>query len=243
MWNLWHGCTRKSEGCDHCYVYRRDAAHGIDSTRVRRTAAFELPLKKDRRHAFKVPAGTRLFTCFTSDFFLPEADMWRAQAWEMIALRKDLSFYIVTKRPERVAACLPGDFGANYDHVTFACTVENQRRALERVGLWRALPLRHRELICEPLLSALDLRGELGPWCEAVTVGGESGEEARVCDYAWVLDLRSQCMAAGVAFYFKQTGAWLRKDGRDYRIPRALQHQQARRAGINWSPALNLGQT
>jgi len=25
MWNLWHGCHKKSEGCQHCYVFRRDA--------------------------------------------------------------------------------------------------------------------------------------------------------------------------------------------------------------------------
>ena len=29
----------------------------------------------------------------------------------------------------------------------------------------------------------------LGPWVESVTVGGESGDDARVCDYAWVLDI------------------------------------------------------
>lgn len=24
MWNLWHGCHKISERCQHCYVYRRD---------------------------------------------------------------------------------------------------------------------------------------------------------------------------------------------------------------------------
>lgn len=65
-------------------------------------------------------------------------------------------------------------------------------------------------------------------WC-----GGESGSEARVCDYDWVLDLRRQCVDAGVEFRFRQTGARLRKEGRVYRIRRQFQHSQARKAGID----------
>ena len=32
MWNLWHGCHKKSEGCLHCYVFRRDAEFEKDSS-------------------------------------------------------------------------------------------------------------------------------------------------------------------------------------------------------------------
>lgn len=63
--------------------------------------------------------------------------------------------------------------------------------------------------------------------------GGESGNDARICDYGWILSLREQCLAAGVPFRFRQTGALFRKDGRLYRIPRRLQHAQARKAGID----------
>ncbi|MBQ6364821.1 MAG: DUF5131 family protein, partial [Oscillospiraceae bacterium] len=27
-WNPWHGCTKYSEGCRYCYVYRQDEAYG-----------------------------------------------------------------------------------------------------------------------------------------------------------------------------------------------------------------------
>lgn len=57
--------------------------------------------------------------------------------------------------------------------------------------------------------------------------------QARVCDYDWVLSLREQCRAAGVAFCFHQTGALFRKDGKLYRIPRVQQRPQARRADID----------
>ena len=65
-------------------------------------------------------------------------------------------------------------------------------------------------------------------------MGGESGPEARVCDYEWVLQLREQCVATDIPFCYHQTGARLMKDGRLYRIPRLWQHIQARKAGLDF---------
>ncbi len=233
MWNLWHGCHKKSEGCLHCYVFRRDGEFGKDSNEVHKTSSFGLPLRRDRSGAYKVSPGTLLWTCFTSDFFIAEADHWRAEAWQMMRQRMDLRFYIVTKRPERIAQSLPHDWGGGYENVTVACTMENQRRADERLPLFVGLPIRHKAIICEPLLERIDFGDWLGDWCEQVTVGGESGSEARACHFDWVLDIRSQCQVAGVPFFFKQTGAHFVKDGKIYNIPRRLQFGQARRAGID----------
>ena len=234
MWNLWHGCHKKSEGCQHCYVYRRDAEFGKDSNVVAKTASFNLPIRRDRSGNWKVPSGTLMWTCFTSDFFIEEADAWREEAWLMISRRTDLHFYMVTKRPERILQCLPEDWGNGYENVTICCTMENQRRTGERLPIFRELPISHKAIICEPLLEAIDFHDELGPWCEQLTVGGESGRDARVCDYQWVLNIREQCMSAGVPFYFKQTGANFRKDARLYSIPRNQQMAQARKAAINF---------
>ena len=63
--------------------------------------------------------------------------------------------------------------------------------------------------------------------------GGESGDGARECDFAWVTALRDACAAQGVRFSYHQTGALLRRDGRLYHIPRAAQHDQAKRAGLD----------
>ena len=234
MWNLWHGCHKKSEGCQHCYVYRRDAEFGKDSNVVTKTASFNLPIRRDRSGNWKVPSGTLMWTCFTSDFFIEEADAWREEAWLMISRRTDLHFYMVTKRPERILQCLLEDWGNGYENVTICCTMENQRRTGERLPIFRELPISHKAIICEPLLEAIDFHDELGPWCEQLTVGGESGRDARVCDYQWVLNIREQCMSAGVPFYFKQTGANFRKDARLYSIPRNQQMAQARKAAINF---------
>lgn len=69
---------------------------------------------------------------------------------------------------------------------------------------------------------------------DQLTVGGESGSEARVCSYEWVLDLRRQCMLRGIPFRFMQTGAYFEKDGRVYHIPRRFQHSQAKRAKLDY---------
>ncbi|MBO4819989.1 MAG: DUF5131 family protein [Prevotella sp.] len=249
VWNLWHGCHKKSEGCQHCYVFRRDAEFEKDSNVVTKTASFNLPIRRNRKGEWKVRPGTLIWTCFTSDFFIEDADEWRGDAWRMIRQRNDLHFFMVTKRPERILQCLPEDWndglriggqgiGSGYQHVTICCTMENQRRTDERLPLFRDLPIRNKAVVCEPLLEAIDFRGELGSWCEQVTVGGESGRDARICDYAWVLGIREQCMAANVPFHFKQTGAHFRKDGRLYNIPRKLQMAQAHRAGIDFSTNL-----
>ncbi len=233
MWNLWHGCHKKSEGCQHCYVYRRDAEFEIDSDVVKKTSSFNLPIRRNRMGDWKVPSGTLLWTCFTSDFFIEDADDWRKEAWMMIHRRNDLHFFIVTKRPERILSCLPYDWNNGYENVTICCTMENQRRTDERLAVFKELPICHKAIICEPLLEAIDFGGRLGAWCEKLTVGGESGRDARVCDYEWVLNIRKQCLESGVSFHFKQTGANFRKDGRLYCIPRKFQMKQARLAGID----------
>nr|MCR5042160.1 phage Gp37/Gp68 family protein [Clostridia bacterium] len=118
---------------------------------------------------------------------------------------------------------------------------EDRSAAEKRLPVYLELPLRHHAVMIEPMLSAVDLRpffasyrGEDGrPKIRSVSVGGESGPDARPCDFDWVLDIRTQCVENGVKFSYHQTGANLIKDGKTYRIPRSSQHKQARRAGLD----------
>lgn len=232
-WNPWHGCHKKSEGCANCYVYRIDARHGRDSSTVFKTNEFDLPVRRGKDGNYKIPGGELVFTCFSSDFFVEDADEWRGEAWDMMRERDDLRFLLITKRPERIAECVPPDWGEGWEHITICCTMENQRRADERMPIYLEAPLRSRVVICEPLLGPIDLSRWLGPWFSHVVAGGESGELARVCDYDWVLSLRAQCDRAGIGFHFKQTGAKLKKDGKIYRIKRKFQFEQAKKAGLD----------
>lgn len=175
-----------------------------------------------------------VFTCFTSDFLLEEADEWREEAWAMIRERGDLMFYFFTKRIDRFAACMPENWGEGYDNVIIGCTVENQAMVDFRLPIFMSLPLKHRAIVVAPILERVDLTPWLDSRVEEVSVSGESGVDARVCDYDWILDLRRQCLEKDVPFRFHQTGAKLLKDGKLYRIRRPFQITQAFKANINY---------
>ncbi len=233
-WNPWHGCHRVSEGCRNCYVYRIDGRHGRESATVSLNSDFLLPLRERANGLQAIESGERVYTCFSSDFLISEADEWRADAWRMMRVRSDLHFVFFTKRIERLADHLPPDWEDGYDNVTIGCTCENQARADERLPIFLSLPILHREIICEPLLGAIDLSPYLDrAKVEAVSAGGESGEGARECDLSWILGIRDACASSGVRFSYHQTGALLRRDGVLYHIPRARQHEQAKRAGLD----------
>ena len=234
IWNPWHGCKKYSAGCANCYVYRRDESIGKDASVVGKTASFDLPVSRFRNGQYRIESGTRVYACMTSDFFIDEADGWRDEAWKIIRERKDLEFTIITKRVARVFECLPDDWGDGWENVTLCMTAEDQRAFDDRFSAFMDVPLKHRQIICEPLLGEINTRGWLRHSnIEKLIVGGESGDNARICDWDWVVDLRYQCDEANVRFYFKQTGAFFRKNGRTYRIPRYLQHEQAKKADIN----------
>lgn len=233
-WNPWHGCRKISEGCRHCYVYRIDERHGRDASAVVRTTAFGDPVKKKRSGEWKIPSGSTVYTCFSSDFFVDQADPWRAEAWAMMRHRPDLHFFFITKRIHRFMECIPDDWGDGYDNVTICCTVEDQAAADFRLPIYREVPIREKIIICEPLIGPIDLSPWLGEWVGQVSVGGESGPQTRPCHYPWVISLREQCQAAGISFRFRQTGARFVKDGILYRIPRRLQRSQARQAKLDW---------
>jgi protein gp37 len=234
QWNLWHGCRKLSAGCKNCYVYRFDAAFNRDASSVSKTADYNLPLKRKRNGAYKLQTGETVYTCFTSDFFLEEADEWRIDAWQMIRFRRDLLFYIITKRIDRFRVNLPEDWGDGYDHVSICSTCETQDMADYRLPILLSLPIKHKSIICEPLLEQINLSHWLLPSIEEVIVGGESGNNARICNYDWVLDIRTQCIEKKVAFHFKQTGARFVKNEHLYYIKRQDQHSQATKAGIDF---------
>ncbi|MBQ7637500.1 MAG: DUF5131 family protein [Clostridia bacterium] len=244
-WNLWHGCTKVSSGCMNCYMYRRDEQTGKDPAVVQKTAAFDLPVRTLRsgpyRGEYKIPSGSLIYTCFSSDFFHRDADVWREKAWEMMKNRSDCGFFMITKRPERIKDCLPSNWETDYSHVTIAVTCEDQKAADMRLPVYLSLPLHRFSVMVEPMLSEVDLsryfseyRFEDGrPLIGGVSVGGESGPNARACDFSWVLGLHSQCEKNAVKFSYHQTGARLIKDGKEYNIPRSRQHEQAKRAGLD----------
>ncbi|GHV29098.1 hypothetical protein FACS189481_1180 [Clostridia bacterium] len=234
-WNPWHGCKKISPGCLNCYVYRLDERFGRNSSVVTKTKNFDLPIRCCNNGEYKLKTKDIIYTCLSSDFFLEDADIWCSQAWEMIKERADLKFFIITKRIDRFHINLPEDWGAGYENVTIACTIENQDRANFRLPIFLSLPIKHRVIVCEPLLEQIDFTHYLGGGIEEVSVGGESGNKARICDFDWVLGIRNQCQKAKVGFCFRQTGALFKKENKIYKIDRKHQQIQAQKANVDYS--------
>jgi protein gp37 len=204
-WNPWMGCARVSPGCAHCYMFSEQRRYGHDPEVVRRSKTrFFDPLR------WREPR--RVFTCSWSDWFIPSADRWRDEAWEVVRRSPHLTFQILTKRPELVADRLPAGWGAGWPNVWLGTSIEN-RRFVDRADVLRAIPAAIRFISAEPLLGPLDgLSLEGIGW---VIAGGESGARCRSCDPVWLRSLRDRCLAAGVPFFLKQLGGWPDKRGRD----------------------------
>lgn len=236
-WNLWHGCRKYSEGCEHCYMYALDKIREVPerSAIIARTKSFYKPLEKDRRGNYKIPSGYCLRVNMTSDTFLEEADEWRGEMWLIIRARPDVRFYILTKRVPRIAGCLPDDWGSGYENVELNITCENQRAFDERWPIFKDIPARHKGMNLAPLIGAIDIEPALkSGQIESVCLGGESFGGTRVCHYEWVKAISDACEKYRVNFAFNSTGTRFEKDGKTYHLEmKDIQRTQAYKSRLS----------
>jgi len=232
LWSPWHGCHKCSAGCKNCYVFYLDKKHEKDASVVTKSkTAFNLPLKKDRSGAYKIKAGSEVATCFTSDFFLQEADEWRVEAWEIIKQRPDVKFLICTKRPQRIQECLPEDWGEGYENVGLAVTCENQQMAELRLPIFEKIKAAKKFIFVAPMLEYIDLKKFLKTGAfDQVSVGGESYSNARTCDFAWIEKMYQDCRACSIKFDFHQTGSNFKRGEKSYHIKHHDEYAQAKKA-------------
>ena len=236
MWNPWRGFHKHSEGCKYCYIHKGDAKRGIDTDNIVKTDNFDAPIRKYQRGKnkgeYKMKSGEIVYLCFSTDFLIKDADIWRDECWQIIREREDLHFIFLTKRIERFMDCIPDDWGDGYDNVTVGCTIENQKMADYRLSVFDTLPIKHKNIICQPLIEKIDISTHLEN-VEKVIVGGESDYNARPLDYDWVLAIREQCISKGVKFEFPQCGSNFIKDGKLYKLNVRQLCSQAKKANIN----------
>lgn len=244
--NPWWGCQRVSPGCENCYAEALDKRVGgavVDGVkrlrwgpkapRVRTSAAnWKEPLKWNRKAAAE-GVRKRVFCASMADVFEDRAELvpWRADLFAMIEATPALDWLMLTKRPENISRLMPA-FGWPVSNVWLGTTVEDQRRADERIPELLKVPAAVRFLSCEPLIDSVDLtrwlrferhgdgRGmgggwPIGPAIDWVIIGGESGGRARSFHTDWAHDLVEQCRAAGVAPFVKQLGTNPVASGRD----------------------------
>ncbi len=232
MWNPWRGCHKYSQGCRYCYIHKGDAKRGIDTGTITKTENFDAPILKDKKGQYKIKSGQIVYVCFSSDFLIEEADVWRQECWRMIKERSDLTFIFLTKRIDRFIKCIPDDWNDGYENVVVGCTVENQENAQIRLSIFDKLPIKHKNIICQPLIEKIDIEKYLNS-VELVVVGGESDKNARPLNYDWVLSIRNQCINQKVNFEFRQCGTYFIKDGKQYTLKVKELCSQAKKANIS----------
>jgi protein gp37 len=203
------GCREVSPGCRNCYARALALRMGHDCWgpgKERRTfddPHWHQPRIWDRKAA-AAGGRRRVFCGSMCDIFEDHATVARARArlWPLIRATRHLDWLLLTKRSERIAACLPADWGVGYANVWLGASIESGAYA-RRADELRRSPAVVRWLSCEPALGPLDAVDLTGlHW---VVYGGESGPQYRPHDVQWARDLRDRCRAAGVAFYYKQS--------------------------------------
>lgn len=205
MWSPWRGCRKYSEGCKYCYIHKGDAKRGVDTNQIIKTDNFHAPIERKKNGDYKIKPGSMVYLCFATDFLIEDADPWRDECWQIMRKRCDCNFLFLTKRIERFMKCIPADWNDGYDNVIVGCTIENQATADKRLAVFDTLPIKHKNIIAQPLIEKIDIEKYL---CgvKLVLVGGEQDKNARPLDFDWVVDLYKQCTRKNVSFQFRQTG-------------------------------------
>ena len=206
-WNPVTGCTKISLGCQNCYAERM--AHRLQAMgQSNYTAGFKV---RTHENALSLPLTWKksrtIFVNSMSDLFhekVPAAFI--SKVFRVMNEAQQHTFQVLTKRSEnmrRLSHSLPWP-----ENVWMGVTVENSDY-LKRMDDLRDTPARIKFVSFEPLLGPIldiDLTG-----IDWVIVGGESGPKARPMSPSWVKDIRDQCLAVEVPFFFKQWGGLNKK--------------------------------
>jgi protein gp37 len=229
--NPWWGCEKVSPGCKNCYAESLASRYGHDvwgpgkPRRQFKMKHWEEPLR------WNDAGPSRVFCGSMCDVFEdhPTANEERERLRSLIRLTPNLTWQLLTKRPENI---LREDWGSGWPNVWFGTSVENQEWAEKRIPHLLKVPAAVRFLSAEPLLGPIQFTticglsfnrnpdhtmarpdGEGISW---VIFGGESGPGFRECNPDWIKSGVSQCKAASVAAFVKQDSG--RKPGQQGRL-------------------------
>lgn len=212
-WNPVTGCTKISAGCDNCYAerfserFRGTPGHPFEN-------GFDLTLRPERvEQPLRWRQPRMIFVNSMSDLFHKEVPKeFVGRVCDTMERANWHTFQILTKRSSVMRDFLRRRYGAEHgpSHMWFGVSIEDGSKK-SRIRHLQDAPAGVRFLSIEPLVGPvgkLDLKG-IG-W---VIVGGESGPRARPMDPEWVREIRDQCRASRVPFFFKQWGGFRPKSG------------------------------
>lgn len=201
-WNPVTGCTKISPGCKHCYAEKM--ALRLKAMGQRNYAAgFNLTLQP---HMLELPLTWKkpqtIFVNSMSDLFHDKVPLeYIKRVFEVMNKASWHRFQVLTKRADRLAE-MSSELGWT-PNIWMGVSVESQKYT-DRIDCLRSSGSLTKFLSLEPLLGPLKTLNLAG--IDWAIVGGESGSKSRPMREEWVINIREQCRAAGVAFFFKQWG-------------------------------------
>jgi len=212
-WNPVTGCTKISAGCDNCYAARfSERFRGVLGHPFEK--GFDLTLRPERlTQPLEWKKPRMIFVNSMSDLFHKEIPKEHiAKVFDTMEKANWHIYQVLTKRSSLMQKFINERYADRTApaHMWFGVSIENHRTK-SRIAHLRDANAGIRFLSVEPLIGhvgPLDLGGI--SW---VIVGGESGPGARPMEAEWALDIRNQCVKAGVAFFFKQWGGRTPKTG------------------------------
>jgi protein gp37 len=215
--NIVWGCMKVSEGCKHCYADTLSSRYGFSlwgPQAERRTFGADYWARPLRWNTEAARSGHPRFVFCSSmaDTFEnhPTVQQERQRLWPLIERTPSLIWLLLTKRPQHISDMVP--WRSWPSNAWIGTSVENQKRAQERIPALLQVPASVRFLSCEPLLDRVDLSAWIAD-LQWVIVGGESGPGARPIDLAWARILRDTCRVSEVPYFFKQVGGRTPKSG------------------------------
>jgi len=219
-WNPWIGCTRVSAECDRCYAASTDARygytpHGWGRGKPRKLTSaqnWSLPIRWNREAGID-GIRRKVFCASLADVFDTEVpDEWRARLFELIDSTPQLDWQLLTKRANQIRPALE-KIGVwkklPLPNVWLGFSAGNQKFFDLRWPLVREVPALVRFVSYEPALGPLRLPLDVRGNLHWLIAGGETSmrrNESRHMEPDWARSVRSQCHHLGVAFWFKQTG-------------------------------------
>ena len=224
-WSPVTGCTPISEGCAHCYARRmaRRLAGRFGYPEAPRE--FDVTLHPDRLdEPYRWRKPRTVFVVSMGDLFHPGVPFeYIDKVWHCMGRAREHTFIVLTKRPRVMFDWMEWHDEATelyvmqrrlimrdpLPNIWLGITAENQRRANERIPWLVGTPAAVHFVSFEPLLSRIfvDARqANLLAGIQWAIVGAETGPGARPMDLGWARDLRDQCAAAGVPFFWKRAG-------------------------------------
>ncbi len=201
-WNPVTGCTKISEGCQHCYAER--LANRLQAMgNPKYTEGFRVTLHPDSlQDPINWKKPSMIFVNSMSDLFHKDVPLeYIQQVFNVMTKATQHTFQVLTKRADRMAEVAGELLWPR--NVWMGVTVENSKHK-DRIDALRTVPATVRFISFEPLLDdvgTVDLHD-----IHWAIIGGESGPGARPLKEEWVLHLKEQCEAQNTLFYFKQWG-------------------------------------